>query len=116
MVQNVEMKAEEDTSLNNKVSLFESSSADLTFAQGIVPDESHHQVDYSDLLPMPMCHGLLEPGPFDDAVFLEVFEEEKKSGFAGISQNSIPGNAFFEDFPSDIFDEYFEDIPNSLDK
>ncbi|KAI9115426.1 hypothetical protein K1719_013745 [Acacia pycnantha] len=110
----VEVKAEEATPLDTVPSLFESCSSDYTFSQVLLPDVSHHQVDYGGLLPPPMCHGLLDPEPFGDATFLDLFEQHKKPG--GIFQtSSIPTNAFFEDFPCDLFD-YFEDLPNSLDK
>ncbi|XP_028802554.1 transcription factor DUO1-like [Neltuma alba] len=103
------VKAEEATPFH-MVPSFDSSS-EYTFSQVLLHDDSHHQVD--DGL---VCHGLLDPEPFD-AAFLDIFEQHKKPGLAlgGIAQSSIPSNGFFEDFPSDIFD-YFEDLPNSSEK
>ncbi|XP_054792150.1 transcription factor DUO1-like [Prosopis cineraria] len=107
---------------------FESSLEYYTFSQ-VLPTESH-QVDYG-LLP-PVCHGLVDPEPFD-AVFFDVFEQHKVPEYVcssssnkgesrlpclalgGIAQSSTPASGFFEDFPSEIFD-YFEDIPASLEK
>lgn len=111
------MKAEEAIPLHI-VPPFECSSDYYNFSQ-VLP-QPHH----GDFSLLTDCHDDLAPVEPFDAVFLDIFEQQKvsdcecstqKLAKEGNTQILSPANDIFEDFPTEIFD-YFEDLPASSAK